>query len=214
MTMKIRGTTQIMEESISLAQLTPALQLLINKQWYRKDFITVAGQILLEHEDFNADMKAQVYLNGVLLQPDEYAIGAGAIGLNQPAADADQVTVMYGQRPIGEQIWGEQMRRYTNATFVGSTVEPFSGTVRWYPPYRSQLSGMYCAMGVASSNPIVIGINKNGTKIGELTLPTNSYRSPNIPLLSTIEASDYLTVDIISGSGGEGLVITIEYSLL
>lgn len=214
MTMQIRGTTQIMEESISLAQLTPALQLLINKQWFRKDFITAADQILLEHEDFNPDMKAEVYLNGVLLQPDEYAVGAGAIGLNQPAAEADQVTVMYGQRPIGEQIWGEQMRRYTNATYVGPAIEPFAGTVRWYPPYRATLSGIYAAIGVASENDIVLGINKNGVQISTHTIKAGSNRSVNAPLLSAMETTDYLTVDILSGSGGEGLVVTIEYSLL
>jgi hypothetical protein len=212
--MQIRGTTQIMDESISLSQLTQAVQLLINKQWYREDFITVADQLLLESAAFNPDLTVQVYLNGVLLQPSEYAVGSGAIGLNQLAAEADQITVMYGQRPIGEQIWGDQMRRYTNATFVGSSIEPFAGTVRWYPPYRSTLSGIYAAMGVVSTNDIVLGINKNGVQISTHTLLAGTNRSTNAALLGAMEPSDYLTVDILSGSGGEGLIITIEYSII
>lgn len=118
MTMKIRGSTQLLDKSIPLEKLSAELQERFLREQKRIDFVTTAGQTVLLHADFVVGMAHYVYLNGSMLQLDEYSVAPGSITLAVPAQLDDQITVLHGAvnlPAIGHQISGE-IRAFARTT--------------------------------------------------------------------------------------------------
>lgn len=118
MTMKIRGSTQLLDKSIPLEKLSAELQERFLREQKRIDFVTTAGQTVLLHDDFVVGMAHYVYLNGSMLQLDEYSVAPGSITLAVPAQLDDQITVLHGAVNLpasGHQIAGE-IRAFARAT--------------------------------------------------------------------------------------------------
>lgn len=133
MNMKIRGSTQLLDDSIPLEKLTTELQDWLLREQKRADFVATAGQTTLSHADFGVNVKTYVYLNGVMLQPNEFSLGAGSITLTAPAELNDQITVLYEHSAMPGPV------PRTLADFLPP--EPYGvGTILIRPSTTTQLS--------------------------------------------------------------------------
>lgn len=96
--MKIRGSTQIADDSIVADNFEPGVRALINRTWARRDFIASNGQTVLTNPQFNINTEAEVRINGIVLMLNDYQVGEGEIILDDPLENGDVVTVMYGTK--------------------------------------------------------------------------------------------------------------------
>lgn len=99
-------------------------------------------------------------------------------------------------------------------SYFPGQISPIVGTVRWYAGKSITLTSVFAYISVAPSTLVVIDIKKNGTSIygsgDKMTLLPNNHHTAVIPINVPLIASDYLTVDIVSGDGND-LTIRIEY---
>jgi len=101
MTSKIRGSTQLLDESIPIEKLAPELQERLLREQKRVNFlVTTDGQTVFSHADFAPTVVMYAYLNGALMQPDEFVVNTGNITLAVAASVSDQITVLYGAQGI------------------------------------------------------------------------------------------------------------------
>lgn len=103
--------------------------------------------------------------------------------------------------------------RELKAVFPGA-VAVMTGKARWYPQEPVTLTSMTLTAGVAPTANSTLALKKNGTQVGTITLTAGSYKvtvdiSPDISLAVT----DYLTVDVVSVTGGEDFTLCISYNL-
>lgn len=90
---------------------------------------------------------------------------------------------------------------------------PITGTSRWYPSSTIMINSLSINVGVSSTSTIQVGVRKNGQLLQTITLQPNTYRSIISAGLSyTLSVNDYLTVDVISASGGSNLTLVMEYT--
>jgi hypothetical protein len=94
------------------------------------------------------------------------------------------------------------------------TLEPTYGTARWYPDKPITILNVLATIGVVSSDDIQINIKKNGSNIlgSYLTLPSNQHKSEPVVIGVQLTTDDFITMDIISATGGSNLNITLVYS--
>jgi hypothetical protein len=111
---------------------------------------------------------------------------------------------------------GGSSTRITRHVITGS-ISPRIGTKRWYPEGNVTITSVYFYMG--SSPPVVgsiiIDIKKNGVSIFGNNYPTctpTNYRSNSVALSTPMLSTDYLTIDIVSGSDGVDLITGISYN--
>ena len=94
-------------------------------------------------------------------------------------------------------------------------ITPTLGTARWYPNNEITIVKVYATIGVVSPTDIKIQVKKNGQSIlgyDVITLSANFFKSNPILLNAIVTEQDYLTVDIVSGTGGANLNITLVYT--
>lgn len=99
------------------------------------------------------------------------------------------------------------------SSFAGP-LTTFTGTYRYYHPTSTNITGVYCSVGTASSSgSVVIDVKKNGTTIFSGTYPTitaSNYLSSLVSITSALTSSDYLTIDVTSaGTGAADLNVYI-----
>lgn len=95
-TTKIRGATQLVDESVPLVKLDPVVQDLITRERIRVDFSAQPGNTVFMNGAFSSSIPVEVYRNGVLQNPAEYTIGEGTLTLVDPCLSHETITVYYG----------------------------------------------------------------------------------------------------------------------
>jgi hypothetical protein len=106
---------------------------------------------------------------------------------------------------------------YDRVTFSLDDASTFIGKARFYPDRTIKVTSVFFSLGEAASNSeTVIDVKKNGVSIFSGENPTASagqYRSTEISgLNTTVTPSDYLTVDVITGSDAEFMTVLIVFS--
>jgi len=93
-------------------------------------------------------------------------------------------------------------------------LEPTYGTARWYPDKPITILSVFATIGVVSSDNIQINIKKNGSSIlgSYLTLTSTQHKSNSVSVNVQLTTEDFITMDIISATGGSNLNITLVYS--
>jgi hypothetical protein len=102
---------------------------------------------------------------------------------------------------------------YTKQLNYVGTVQPQTGTLRWYPDSNIVITKIFVN---ASEPPITsvlnLDVKKNGTSIGTVTLNIGDYKSDTITLNQSLTSDDYITVDVITGGNAAFATLTISYT--
>lgn len=91
------------------------------------------------------------------------------------------------------------------------TLEPTVGTAKFAFPQAVTITKAYAVVGVASTSIISAILYKNGQSFATLTIDANTAKSDVVTLTEAISANDFLTADIAAASGGENLILILEY---
>ena len=95
----------------------------------------------------------------------------------------------------------------------GNITTPFTGIARCYPTANVNIVNVFASLGTTSSSNLAFTLKKNGTAVGNYTVAGNSYRLTATSANINVTTSDYLTLDITSGSGASDLKVDLQYKL-
>jgi hypothetical protein len=84
---------------------------------------------------------------------------------------------------------------------TGSFSGPVSGTFRYVPLSSVTITKVQLTNESAVTGNLVIGLNKNGSQLTTYTLSSGNYTQTYTGQNYAITSSDYITVDVVSGSG-------------
>lgn len=134
---------------------------------------------------------------GVELDTNQFKVGDGSTAWNSLA---------YGgiQGPAGQ--------KYITFNMPGTTVGPYQGTSKFFPPFNSTIQ--YVISNVSATpvdTAVVFQVTKNGTSVGTVTIPIDSYTSANTAITTSLTTADYLGIYLVSGTATD-LVVNIGYN--
>jgi len=85
------------------------------------------------------------------------------------------------------------------------------GTSRYYPPSNVNITSVSASLSGSSSTDLSFAIYKNGSNTGAYTITANSFIAQKTDSNITLTTTDYLTVNILSGSGTD-LKLDLQYT--
>lgn len=105
--------------------------------------------------------------------------------------------------------------QYGTITLVqtGNITTPFTGVARFYPISNLTITNVFASLGTASSTNLGFMIKKNGSNVGNFTVTANTYRLSGTSANISVSTTDYLTLDITSGTGATDLKVDLQYKL-
>lgn len=109
-------------------------------------------------------------------------------------------------------IQGPPATKFITYNLPGTTVGPYQGTSRFYPPIN--VTAQYVNSNVSSApvdTAVTFQVQKNGTSLGTITIPTGDFKSANTAITTSLTTSDYLSIYVVAGSATD-LVVTVGYS--
>lgn len=114
----------------------------------------------------------------------------------------------------GKLEWAEVATTQPINSYFPGTISPMVGTARWYAGKILTIKSVFLSISTSPSQDLVIDVKKNGISVfGSGTKPTivtganiSSVMSLNISMIAT----DFLTIDIVSGNGSD-LAVRFEY---
>ena len=98
-------------------------------------------------------------------------------------------------------------------TQPGNVTVPFTGVARCYPTSNLTLVNVFASLGTASTTNFGFTLKKNGSNVGNYTISSNSFRMTPTSANISVTTTDYLTIDITSGSGATDLKVDLQYKL-
>lgn len=107
----------------------------------------------------------------------------------------------------GSQIVGT---RFVTLIQTGTIAYPSTGTVRFYPPANMSLTKVFASLGTAGATNLQFSLLKNGSAINTYTINAGSYLMTPVGVSVSLTTTDYLTLNIIGGQGGD-LRVDISY---
>lgn len=134
---------------------------------------------------------------GLELDTNKFKVGNGSTAWNSLA---------YGgiQGPAGQ--------KYITFNMPGTTISPYLGTSKFFPPFNGTV--MYVNSNVSSAptdTAVVFQVAKNGTSIGSITIPIGDLKSANTAVTTSITTADYLSINLVAGTV-TNLVVNITYN--
>lgn len=101
---------------------------------------------------------------------------------------------------------------YVTVNVPGTIVSPLTGTNRYYPPAAITLSKVYASLGTAASGTFSFILKKNGTDTGyTFNISNASFTLTPVTVNISVATTDYLTLDVTSGSASD-LRVEIQFS--
>jgi hypothetical protein len=100
--------------------------------------------------------------------------------------------------------------RYITMYQTGEVTSPKTGTSRYYPPKPVTVSNVSASLSVSSPVNLTFAIYKNGSNTGAYTINANSYTMSSSSANISLTTTDYLTVNILTGSATD-LKMDLEY---
>jgi hypothetical protein len=100
---------------------------------------------------------------------------------------------------------------YVSVNQVGAIASPMIGTNRYYPPVGLTVTNVYASLGTPSNTTFTFIIKKNGVDTGyNFSFTAGSYTMTPVSVNITVNATDYLTMDITAGTGSD-LRVEMKY---
>jgi len=96
----------------------------------------------------------------------------------------------------------------------GGDLQVITGTKRWYAPFDLQIVGISANLGTAADNIVGIDVKNNGVSAKTVSFSPNITTTNIVAPFFTMNAEDYLTVDITSigtNSVGQDLYLQFTY---
>ena len=96
----------------------------------------------------------------------------------------------------------------------GGDLQVITGTKRWYAPFDLQIVGISANLGTAADNIVGIDVKNNGVSAKTVSFSPNTTTTNIVAPFFTMNAGDYLTVDITSigtNSVGQDLYLQFTY---
>lgn len=118
-----------------------------------------------------------------------------------------------GNITISGKIQGTISSGTITLTQPGNIISPFTGVSRFYPLANLVVNNVFASLGTTSSDQFSFRLNKNGSNVGLFTMDANSYRVSGAAANVAITTTDYLTLDIVSGTGATDLRVDLRYTL-
>ena len=112
------------------------------------------------------------------------------------------------------EIEALQARDQVSKFSIVGALTALVGAARWYPDHPIVIDSVYFSQGGAALGATVIDVKKNGTSIFSGSLPTcapGGNKSTIISNTTTMAITDYLTVDVLSGSGSDATVCIVYH---
>ena len=137
-------------------------------------------------------------------------------GKQWPTTDAPSGAVLQVSSDPTKLEWNVPGAAVTNSitsSFFPGAISPLAGTIRWYPGKPAHLKSVFLSVSTAPTTTLMIDVKKTGESIftgNKPTIDASNFISPIIELDVQMLATDYLTVDILSGNGTD-LVVRFEY---
>ena len=102
--------------------------------------------------------------------------------------------------------------KYIVMTQPGTITAPFTGLARAYPPIDITISSMKASVGTAPSADLVFDLMKNGVSVQSFTVVAGEYTASQLGLTISVTTTDYLSINIISGTGATDLKVDFKYT--
>ncbi len=96
--------------------------------------------------------------------------------------------------------------------FYAGLNTPTTGTQRRYFPQNSTLSRLTAWVSQTANSALTLTVNKNGSAVANVTVANNTYIANTIFSSSLLADSDYITIDITSGSGTD-IGVRVDYTV-
>ena len=96
----------------------------------------------------------------------------------------------------------------------GNITTPFTGVSRFYPTSNLTITNVFASLGTVSSGNLGFMIKKNGSNVGTFTVTGNTFRMSDTSANISVSTTDYLTLDVTSGSGATDLRVDLKYKLV
>lgn len=109
-------------------------------------------------------------------------------------------------------IQGPAGQKYITFNMPGTTIGPYLGTSKFFPPFNCTLQ--YVTSNVSDTpvdTDVVFQVLKNGTSLGTISIPVDSYTSANTAITTSLTTADYLTIYLVNGTS-TNLVVNIGYN--
>ena len=101
--------------------------------------------------------------------------------------------------------------KYMTMNQAGTITAPFTGIARSYPPININITSIAASVGTTPSADLVFDILKNGVSVGTYTITAGSYKLSPASVSISVQAADYLTINIVSGTGATDLKVDFTY---
>lgn len=93
----------------------------------------------------------------------------------------------------------------------GNITTPFTGLSRCYPTANIVITNVYASLGTPSSDIFSFELLKNNTSVGTYSFSSSNYRMTTTSANISVTTSDYLTLNITTGTGATDLKVDFEY---
>lgn len=137
---------------------------------------------------------------------------AGPLTVLNPTAPGHAAHKQY----VDDRVAGiSKASRSISATVPGDLYQ-FTGTLRWYPPFKCTLSKLKLALGVASAMTATkVNLRKNGVALfpagSEPGIAAGANEAVDTALNTVLDVTDYLTIDVVQGAGRD-LTLRIDFT--
>jgi cytoskeletal protein CcmA (bactofilin family) len=118
-----------------------------------------------------------------------------------------------GNITISGKIQGTVSSGTITLTQPGNITSPFTGVSRFYPLANLVVNNVFASLGTTSSDQFLFRLNKNGSNVGLFAMDADSYRVSGVAANVAISTTDYLTLDIVSGTDATDLRVDLRYTL-
>lgn len=115
---------------------------------------------------------------------------------------------------IGDRaVTSNSFLHYMTMVQSGTITAPFTGLARAYPPIDITISSMKASVGTTPSADLVFDLMKNGVSVQSFTIVAGEYTASQSGLTISVTTTDYLSINIVSGTGASDLKVDFTYSL-
>lgn len=141
-----------------------------------------------------------------------------SVGYTLPPSDGSYGQVL-STNGNGGLLWitagtaGPTTATYVKTLNVQGLLSFMTGNARWYPDTSVTLTQAYATVSVPpSSGSAQFVVKKNGVSISTVSISSGQYKSSLVSLSANLLATDYVTIDVVSGNGASDAAISILYT--
>jgi len=123
----------------------------------------------------------------------------------------DQTLYIWDETSYAWASTKSSQAKYMTMNQAGTITAPFTGIARSYPPININITSIAASVGTTPSADLVFDILKNGVSAGTHTITAGAYKLSPASTNILVNSTDYLTINIVSGTGASDLKVDFTY---